>query len=175
MNIFIHWNLVYILQSAMLEWDSAFKNACQSPCRIWRLLKYSIPASFHVFGIVWLLSEVIRIANASSKILRYAIFGMPIFFQLPGVFFSSWLRNNNTLYFAVRDKSTPINLDARYVIHINSISSWGAFNSTNYDAANAIRYQRNTEITASEGYYRPIRVSLNPPTASDGNVGDIWI
>lgn len=83
--------------------------------------------------------------------------------------------NNNTLYFAVRDSSTPINLSARYVIHINSTSSWGAFNSTNYDAANAIRYQRDTEITASEGYYRPIRVSLNPPTASDGKVGDIWV
>ena len=118
MNIFIHWNLVYILQSAMLEWDSAFKNACQSPCRIWRLLKYSIPASFHVFGIVWLLSEVIRIANASSKILRYAIFGMPIFFQLPGVFFSSWLRNNNTLYF---------------IVHLSFINNINQIDSTRMD------------------------------------------
>lgn len=83
--------------------------------------------------------------------------------------------NNNTLYFAVRNKSTPIGLSARYVIYVNYASSWGASNNTNYDAANAIRCHIDTKITASEGYYRPIRVSLNPPTSTDGRVGDIWV
>lgn len=32
-----------------------------------------------------------------------------------------------------------------------------------------------TPITASVKYLRPILVSTNEPTASDGNVGDIWI
>lgn len=32
-----------------------------------------------------------------------------------------------------------------------------------------------TPITASVKYLRPILVSTNEPTASDGNIGDIWI
>lgn len=32
-----------------------------------------------------------------------------------------------------------------------------------------------TSISSSTGYYRPIRISTSEPTASDGNIGDIWI
>ena len=32
-----------------------------------------------------------------------------------------------------------------------------------------------TAISSSSRYYRPILVSTSEPTASDGNIGDIWI
>ena len=32
-----------------------------------------------------------------------------------------------------------------------------------------------TDISSSQRYYRPILVSTAEPTASDGNIGDIWI
>lgn len=39
----------------------------------------------------------------------------------------------------------------------------------------AIQRNGTTTISSTTGYYRPIRVSTSAPTASDGNVGDIWI
>ena len=42
-------------------------------------------------------------------------------------------------------------------------------------AAASIYRDTGTEISSSIGYYRPIRISTNEPTESDGNVGDIWI
>ena len=42
-------------------------------------------------------------------------------------------------------------------------------------AAASIYRDTNTEISSSTGYYRPIRISTAEPTASDGNIGDIWI
>lgn len=33
----------------------------------------------------------------------------------------------------------------------------------------------DTNISSSIGYYRPIRISSEEPTASVGNIGDIWI
>ena len=39
----------------------------------------------------------------------------------------------------------------------------------------AIQNNVVTELSSTAGYYRPIRVSTSEPTASDGNVGDIWI
>ena len=38
-----------------------------------------------------------------------------------------------------------------------------------------IYHNFTTLLAADNGYYRPIRVSTQEPTASDGNVGDIWI
>lgn len=45
-------NLIHSLQLAKLE-----REACQSLCRIWRLSRFLIPASFYVFGIVWVLQQ----------------------------------------------------------------------------------------------------------------------
>lgn len=42
-------------------------------------------------------------------------------------------------------------------------------------AAASIYRDTDTEISSSTGYYRPIRISTSEPTASDGNIGDIWI
>ena len=39
----------------------------------------------------------------------------------------------------------------------------------------AISGNVTTAISSSVGYYRPIRVSMFEPTASDGNTGDIWV
>lgn len=39
----------------------------------------------------------------------------------------------------------------------------------------AISGNITTAISSSVGYYRPIRVSMFEPTASDGNTGDIWV
>ena len=38
-----------------------------------------------------------------------------------------------------------------------------------------IYHNFSTVLAADNGYYRPIRVSTQEPTASDGNIGDIWI
>lgn len=39
----------------------------------------------------------------------------------------------------------------------------------------SIYHNFSTFLAADNGYYRPIRVSTQEPTASDGNIGDIWI
>ena len=46
------------------------------------------------------------------------------------------------------------------------------YNVTTYTA---IARPGVTTITSSTGYYRPIRISTEEPTASEGYIGDIWI
>lgn len=59
---------------------------------------------------------------------------------------------------------------------LDSDGTWGPI--TTMDSGNiSTPIQRNssTYISSSTGYYRPIRISTSEPTASDGNIGDIWI
>lgn len=84
---------------------------------------------------------------------------------------------NNTLAFQKRQ----FNNDGKattcfYFMSLNSANTWdGAFSSTPGQIANSIYRNGETTITSSTGYYRPIRISTSEPTASDGQIGDIWI
>ena len=51
----------------------------------------------------------------------------------------------------------------------------GIFTTTNGRTATSLFTDNATNISSSQGYYRPIRLSTEEPTASDGNIGDIWI
>ena len=99
MDIFIHCNLVHILQLAKLEWKSEFKNACQSLCQVWRLSKYLIPVSFHVFRIVWLLPQLTESQKLPLKFWDMIYRGCQLCSQLSGVFSSSWLWSNNNIFY----------------------------------------------------------------------------
>lgn len=63
----------------------------------------------------------------------------------------------------------------RYV-YLAASNTWnGIYVSTLNNFASSKYYNGETLISSSTGYYRPIRVSMSAPTASDGNVGDIWV
>ena len=63
------------------------------------------------------------------------------------------------------------------VIQLTTKNAWEE-NPSNFSNGNVdgpIWYQGPTFISSSGGYYRPINISTAEPTASDGNIGDIWI
>lgn len=83
----------------------------------------------------------------------------------------------NSLYF---DKRSFINNDCATTyslqLSISTTNVWGGpVINIPTQAADAIYYNFPTTVTSSTGYYRPIRISTTEPTASDGNIGDIWI
>ena len=83
----------------------------------------------------------------------------------------------NSLYFDKRsfinnDRATTYSLQ----LSISTTNVWGGpVINIPTQAADAIYYNFPTTVTSSTGYYRPIRISTTEPTASDGNIGDIWI
>lgn len=81
---------------------------------------------------------------------------------------------SNTIYFTSEYDYNGENDRVRYV-YVSTSNSWSNSYSTDSSFSNAKYYSGETTITASDGYYRPIRVSTSAPTSSDGNVGDIWI
>lgn len=64
-----------------------------------------------------------------------------------------------------------------YSIQLTTANVWDDYSSTTTNALVSIPIFTNnsTTVTSSIGYYRPIRLSTEEPTASDGNIGDIWI
>lgn len=85
---------------------------------------------------------------------------------------------SNVLYFYDLKQASANNgyatTYAKYCM-INSSGSWSVGTSSSKSAAGALYYNGTTNIIATTGYYRPIRVSTSAPTSSDGYVGDIWI
>ena len=83
----------------------------------------------------------------------------------------------NSLYFDKRsfnnnDCATTYSLQ----LSISTTNIWGGpVINIPTQAADAICFNKKTIISSTKGYYRPIRISTSEPTASDGNVGDIWI
>ena len=60
-----------------------------------------------------------------------------------------------------------------YQLLLTGTKSW---EKSEYNQPTVAQYwYASTPLSSSTGYYRPIRVSTAAPTASDGNVGDIWI
>lgn len=63
----------------------------------------------------------------------------------------------------------------RYV-YLAASNTWSSiYISTLNNFVSSKYYNGETLISSSTGYYRPVRVSMSTPTASDGNVGDIWV
>ena len=86
--------------------------------------------------------------------------------------------SNPTLYFVSNrgDHSSSVTSGYTY-LYITSSSSWNVSNGTQNGVSTAIYASSNfqTTLSSSTAYYRPIRTSTAAPTASEGNVGDIWI
>ena len=85
---------------------------------------------------------------------------------------------NNDLIFRKRDFTNNGNATTdviQFILRANE--GWDRYSqgSTPGKAAASIYRDTDTEISSSTGYYRPIRISTSEPTASDGNIGDIWI
>ena len=83
----------------------------------------------------------------------------------------------NSLYF---DKRSFINDDCATTyslqLSISTTNVWGGpVIIIPEQPATAICFNKKTIISSTKGYYRPIRISTSEPTASDGNIGDIWI
>lgn len=85
---------------------------------------------------------------------------------------------SNVLYFYDLKQASANNgyatTYAKYCM-INSSDSWSVGSSSSKQVAGALYHNGTTNIIATTGYYRPIRVSTSAPTSSDGYVGDIWI
>lgn len=85
---------------------------------------------------------------------------------------------SNDLIFRKRDFTNNGNATTDFIQFIlRANEGWDkySFGFTPGRAAASIYQDTDTEISSSTGYYRPIRISTSEPTASDGNIGDIWI
>lgn len=81
----------------------------------------------------------------------------------------------DTIYFYSPYSYNQMGERVRYV-YLAASNTWnGIYVSTLNNFASSKYYNSETLISSSTGYYRPIRVSMSAPTASDGNVGDIWV
>lgn len=85
---------------------------------------------------------------------------------------------SNDLVFRKRDFTNNGNATTdiiQFILRANE--GWDEYSQgfTPGRAAASIYLDTDTEISSSTGYYRPIRISTSEPTASDGNIGDIWI
>lgn len=85
---------------------------------------------------------------------------------------------SNDLIFRKRDFTNNGNATTdiiQFILRANE--GWDEYSQgfTPGRAAASIYQDTDTEISSSTGYYRPIRISTSEPTASDGNIGDIWI
>lgn len=85
---------------------------------------------------------------------------------------------NNDLEFRKRDFTNNENATTNVIqFTLRATNKWDQASQSFIPgrAAASIYRDTNTEISSSTGYYRPIRISTSEPTASDGNIGDIWI
>lgn len=81
----------------------------------------------------------------------------------------------DTIYFYSPYSYNQMGERVRYV-YLAASNTWnGIYVSTLNNFTYSKYYNGETLISSSAGYYRPIRVSMSAPTASDGNVGDIWV
>lgn len=73
---------------------------------------------------------------------------------------------------------TAINYSSeyRYWWYVSTSNAWSSYRGDpgGYTFNDPIRLFNSTPINTSS-FYRPINVSLNAPTASDGKTGDIWV
>lgn len=59
---------------------------------------------------------------------------------------------------------------------LDTSNMWSQVYTNKYKPVAAPIYNNSSvPIDSGTGYYRPIRISTKEPTASDGNIGDIWI
>lgn len=85
---------------------------------------------------------------------------------------------NNDLVFRQRDFTNQGNATTniiQFILRANGKWDQASQGSIPGRAAASVYRDTDTEISSSIGYYRPIRLSTEEPTASDGNIGDIWI
>ena len=67
-------------------------------------------------------------------------------------------------------------IDRECYIRLNSNNEWSYSDGpSNSYFSQPVESQSNIPISNTHSYYRPILISTSAPTASDGNVGDIWI
>lgn len=81
---------------------------------------------------------------------------------------------SDTIYFTSEHDYDGESDRLRY-LSVSTSDAWSSTFATDSSFSSAKYYNGSTTVSSSTGYYRPIRVSTAEPTASDGNVGDIWI
>lgn len=85
---------------------------------------------------------------------------------------------SNTLYFAANNTNLDVSdLGAiKYYIYITSTNAWST-GRTYYNNISSSLQQTSATTPLSSGvrYHRPILTSTNPPSSTDGRVGDIWV
>ena len=85
---------------------------------------------------------------------------------------------SNTLYFAANNTNLDVSdLGAiKYYIYITSTNAWST-GRTYYNSISSSLQQTSATTPLSSGvrYHRPILTSTNPPSSTDGRVGDIWV
>lgn len=82
---------------------------------------------------------------------------------------------SDVLYFYAPYSYNQMGEKVRYVMLYNDNTWKGIYVSTLNNFTVAKYYNGATTISASRGYYRPIRASIEEPAADDGNVGDLWV
>lgn len=85
---------------------------------------------------------------------------------------------SNTLKFYYRDfRNRGYSTTNTKYLTLTPANAWSSSATVEQPAqlSGPITGNGDTPISASTRYLRPILISTNEPTASDGNVGDIWI
>lgn len=85
---------------------------------------------------------------------------------------------SNTLKFYYRDfRNRGYSTTNTKYLTLTPANAWSSSATVEQPAqlSRPITGKGDTPISASTRYLRPILISTNEPTASDGNVGDIWI
>lgn len=85
---------------------------------------------------------------------------------------------SNTLKFYYRDfRNRGYSTTNTKYLTLTPANAWSSSATVEQPAqlSRPITGKGDTPISASTRYLRPILISTNKPTASDGNVGDIWI
>lgn len=85
---------------------------------------------------------------------------------------------NNTIKFYYRDfRNRGYSTTSTKYLTLTSTNTWSPSVTVEQPTGitTPMTWNGTTPITASVKYLRPILVSTAEPTASDGNVGDIWI
>lgn len=84
---------------------------------------------------------------------------------------------SNTLYFHQRQfNNNGYATTQCFYMSLNTTNSWSNLvKASPPTVAGPLSGNGMVDISSNIGYYRPIRLSTEEPTASNGNIGDIWI
>lgn len=130
----------------------------------------------NVDGIMLTYDQIVEEYN-KGKIIKLHYYDDAMFTYTTYELYSYLYYEGQPLYFLAQEQFLSDNLaNLKKVFVIYPSNEWETI-YYNYQYTSGTLYKNggNTPISSSTRYYRPILTSLQAPTSTDGQVGDIWI